>query len=111
MDITKVHKSVIKILFGFLLVPFCLAFGVYLSNILNLKNKIQFEFEKIELVDNEFENNFVKKRRTEEVKKVLIISDINCYAEINSVFVFRLNSINRPRMISSSASTPPSDFF
>ena len=74
-----------------------------------MKNEIQFEVEKIELADCEFENDFEEKEKTKETEKELMISSDIDYSTFYSAFLSHLDFINRPTNYYSNIHTPPPD--
>ena len=83
---------------------------VFLPNVLSLNNELQFEIEKTELADSEFENDIEEKEKTKESEKDLIINRDIDYYNLKGAFRSNLDFINRPTSFYTNIPTPPPDF-
>lgn len=110
LDLYKTYQSLGKLLNGSLLAVFFLVLIVCVSNVLDLKKENQFEVEKIELTDSEFENDFEEKEKSKESEKDLIISSNVYCSALNSAFLSHMKFINRPTSYYTNIPTPPPDF-
>ena len=110
MEIRNTYQSFCKNIDNRLIAAFILVLIVCLSNVLSLNNELQFEVEKIELTDSEFENDIEEKEKTKESEKDLIINSDIDYTNFKSAFLSNLDFINRPTSYYTNIPTPPPDF-
>lgn len=110
LDIRKTYHSICKNIDARLFIASLFVVIVCLSNVLNLNSEFQFEIEKIELADCEFENDIEEKEKTKESEKDLITgSDIE-YFNLTAALLSNLKNFNRPTSYYTNIPTPPPDF-
>jgi hypothetical protein len=110
LDIRNIYQSICKNIDTRLFTASFFILIICLSNGLNLNNEFQFEIEKIELADSEFENDIEEKEKTKDSEKDLITNNDIEYFNIESALLSNLDFINRTSNYYSNIPTPPPDF-